>query len=194
MEGAHVFSILKLARTPSQAVFLSHACTPFRVPRYRLLHLYDAHTDYIGTNPPTHPPTPPTISPNTAPVIAVTTTTTTTTAGTTCETGFMDLDPETQLHPDPNVEFSEATGKVTPDMAEFKISVMYSLFEADGSSASRISTLEASLARYCVCVCRGEGMPRIPPGRTGTLMARTHTVGGGPLWCLGRPGRCFRLQ
>ncbi|CAM9634328.1 unnamed protein product, partial [Scytosiphon promiscuus] len=67
-------------------------------------------------------------------------------AGTTCETGFMDLDPQTQLQPNPNVEFSEITAKEMPDMADFKVSVMYSLTEEDGSSATKLSTLEASIA------------------------------------------------
>lgn len=60
----------------------------------------------------------------------------------------MELDPQTQLQPNPNVEFSEATGKTMPNVADLRVSVMYSLAEEDGASEVRISALEASLARY----------------------------------------------
>lgn len=72
-------------------------------------------------------------------------TTTAPTAGTTCETGFKDLDPA-HLQPNVNMEFSEASGKPMPNLSDYRVSVMYSLCESDGTDASSMAMFEASLA------------------------------------------------
>lgn len=66
-----------------------------------------------------------------------------TAAGVTCETGFKHVDEKTLL-PNPHIEFSEAAGKPLPSMKEYRVSVVYSLFEGDEAlfDASLASVIE----------------------------------------------------